>query len=487
MPEPQMNDLDGFQLFLHRCRLVIRSVQRRIAEGPNRHIIHETINILRAILANVNRIGQVPRYQDAMTRVSISLNLMIRQLANIIEEEHVARHDNHLCHRVTDGRLGASRYDISMQQLQLMVGARFTVRNMSQMLYPVSPRTISRRLQTANLHLREYSAITNNDLDGRVTGYHRRYPNAGYRTMLSMLRQDGVHVQRMRLRQSLQRVDPVGVAIRWSVTIQRRRYSVSGANALWHLDGNHALIRWGLVVSGCIDGYSRLITHLDVIDNNRASSTFASFLQGTLRFGLPMRLRCDHGGENRLVARYMIIRRGTGERSVLTGRSVHNQRIERLWVDVFARCLSAYYNLFHLMEAQNVLNLDNGLHLFALHYVYLPRIQRDLTTFANAWNHHSMDSQNGRTPLQTWTMNMARNRRYRAANHGHQDIQRMFNLQNIAQIQPHYTVPSRGNIHLDNATFNILRENIDPNRASNSRGVDVYRDVLHFISNHQMH
>ena len=221
-------------------------------------------------------------------------------------------------------------------------------------------------------------------------------------------------------------------------------------------------------------------------DNNRASSTFSSFLQGTMRFGVPNRLRCDHGGENRLVARYMIIRRGIGRRAVLTGRSVHNQRIERLWVDVFARCLNVYYNLFQIMETQHVLDPDNGIHLFALQYVYLSRIQRDLSTFANAWNHHNMDNLNGRTPLQVWTMDLARRRRNPAINPGvEHDNQHIFNLRERAQMQSRFTMPSR-NINLDNHTSQVLRDTIDPNRQSASRGVDIYRDVINFLINHQV-
>lgn len=52
--------------------------------------------------------------------------------------------------------------------------------------------------------------------------------------------------------------------------------------------------------------------------------------------GLPSRLRSDKGKENVLVAGYMLEKRGADRRSVITGRSTHNQSVERLRKDVFS-------------------------------------------------------------------------------------------------------------------------------------------------------
>lgn len=243
-------------------------------------------------------------------------------------------------------------------------------------------------------------------------------------------------------------------------------------------------LRWSLVVSGCIDGYSRLITHLCVADNNRANTTLGFFLRGTTTFGTPRRLRCDHGGENRLVARFMIMRRGRRRGSVIAGRSVHNQRIERLWVDVFARCLHVYYNLFHVMEDHNILNISNAVHEFALRYVFLNRIQTNLTTFANAWNSHNMDSLHGRTPLQTWILSMVRDQRSR-------DPQSQDTLQPHANFQPNrnfthtfsFSLPTLSVENLSQHNITRLQQTINPNSPSNSRGVDIYAEVVAFIQN----
>ena len=80
-------------------------------------------------------------------------------------------------------------------------------------------------------------------------------PNDGERLLIGHLAAHGIVVQ-VRVRMSIHRVDPENMAIRRSVTI-RRSYHVEGPNALWHVDGNHKLIRWRLVIHGAIDGYSR--------------------------------------------------------------------------------------------------------------------------------------------------------------------------------------------------------------------------------------
>ena len=51
--------------------------------------------------------------------------------------------------------------------------------------------------------------------------------------------------------------------------------------------------------------------------------------------------------------------------SVLTGSSVHNERVERMWRDI-TRCVSSpYISIFRQLESEGLLASDNEVDLFA--------------------------------------------------------------------------------------------------------------------------
>ena len=156
---------------------------------------------------------------------------------------------------------------------------------------------------------------------------------------------------------------------------------------------------------GCIDGYSRMITYLHCLSNNRSETVLTLFKEATQQLSLPSRVRCDMGVENRAVSMYMLSHpiRGPNRNSVLVGRSVHNQTIERLWRDVYSGVLSLFYDLFMHMEDEGVLDPMKEVHLYSLHFTFIPRINRVLDQWTRAWNMHGMRSERGYSPMQLWT------------------------------------------------------------------------------------
>ncbi|KAJ8375321.1 hypothetical protein SKAU_G00059010 [Synaphobranchus kaupii] len=150
--------------------------------------------------------------------------------------------------------------------------------------------------------------ITDQDLRNQVSDFLNQCPNSGYKIVSGFLRSTGIRVQRSRVRKTMRAVDPIGTLFRGLElnVVHRRTYSAPAPLSLWHIDGNHKLIRWRIVIHGCIDGYSRKIMYLLGSTNNRASTVLENFLGVVQQFGLPSCVRSDKGGENVGVAKFMM-------------------------------------------------------------------------------------------------------------------------------------------------------------------------------------
>ena len=156
------------------------------------------------------------------------------------------------------------------------------------------------------------------------------------------------------------------------------------------------------MVHGCINGYSHAITYLKCCTNNLASSALQFFVEGTEKFGVPSRVRADRGVENVEIAKFMISTRGAGRGSFITGNSIHNQRIERLWREVNRVVGALYKDLFITMENSGILDVDNEANLLALKIIYLPRINASLREFEQQWNYHGVRTVGHRSPMALW-------------------------------------------------------------------------------------
>ena len=158
---------------------------------------------------------------------------------------------------------------------------------------------------------------------------------------------------------------------------------------------------WQVCIIGGIDGFSRLPVMLKCSDNNKADRILTCSVDAVTKYGLPSRVRTDKGLENVGIAQYMIENRGTSRGSLIAGKSTHNQRIERLWRDVYEGVLSYFYQLFYFMEEEGILDSLDESNLAALYYVFVPLVNAKLDIWQSAWAHHRIRTARA-TPAQLW-------------------------------------------------------------------------------------
>ncbi|TRY85628.1 hypothetical protein DNTS_008764 [Danionella cerebrum] len=304
------------------------------------------------------------------------------------------------------GGRGRPAIQIPRDQIEFLMNQGHTVKRMARML-GCSSSFLYKRSKDLGVPVRSrMSAVDDGELETVIRRLHSHYPNSGSEMMRALLLAEGMRVSRIRVREMLVCINPSAAARRWSSTVSRRVYNVPHPNSLWHIDGNMRLIRWGFVVHGAIDGYSRLITYLNCNTDNCASTVLSQFVHATCLYGLPSRVRSDHGGENLQVALFMNLMQGIQRHSHITGESVHNQRIERLWRDVFLHVLQSFYSTFYSLEDSELLIPGNDVHNVSLSLVFLPEIQSRLQHFKEAWNHHALRTEHNKTPTQIWTEGM---------------------------------------------------------------------------------
>ena len=147
---------------------------------------------------------------------------------SFLEEDHGGVVQTSVGARVTISGVGRPRLDVSQQVIETpnsQVGRSWA--EIARNLGVSESRRRRRSFVSAYGNVESHSTVL------LVRGILQITPRIGYRLVQGALRSRGLRIQRRRVLESPQRVDPVTVTMRASRSIVRRRHSVPCPNALW--------------------------------------------------------------------------------------------------------------------------------------------------------------------------------------------------------------------------------------------------------------
>lgn len=377
-------------------------------------------------------------------------------------------------------RAGRPKLTIPKDQLEHLIKLKIPIATIAKQ-FDVCRGIIYKAIQEYGINYNKFSEASLPEVEEAVATIKQMHPDAGEVMVMGHLASKGMHFQRNKVRKAIHTVDPDGVRERSHRPIKRRVYSVPCPNYLWHIVGNHKLVRWRLVVHHGIDGYSRLVVFAHCSPNNRAETVLSLFTGAIPKYGRPLRIRTDHGGENVEIWKDMISARPEESKPVLVGKSVHNQRIERHNRALNEQVMARFRREFYQLESDGVLDVNNDTDILCLHYVYLPRINQALDDFVAAHNNHKISTERNRTPEQLFWCNLhlARYHEDVLPEHAHQpDIREL-----MASDLPHAVIPETPNT-LNSSGLEEIDELLGT--LEDIDGMLAYRQVVTLVGQHML-
>jgi len=125
------------------------------------------------------------------------------------------------------------------------------------------------------------------------------------------------------------------------------------------------------------------------------------------------------------------------------------------------------------------------MHLFALHCVFLPRINRSLAQFVNSWNHHPIRTAHNKSPQQLFSSGLLQNR-----NSGLAALDLFEDVDSTYGIDYDVPIPSQDDesgievpvcaYSISDTDMTALKLAIDPLHQSSEYGMDIYETLYSF-------
>ena len=264
--------VDVLQQFARR----IAGIRRTFSLHPQIPTLQQLSQDLSAIILNVQRlelIADAHVYNTTLTSASDlqkeilqhlevssvdTFEEVVPALSSTQEEEEEEEGDSTIQQSDTHNRpieISNKRLKIDKSHLEHLLSLGFPVRRIAEdglLGKVVHHNTIHEFMKKQNMpSIRErYSTQTDEEISELIRGINHHFPNSGIREVIAHLKRGNppVLLQRNRCQRLLAEIDPAGTAKRWAQVVKRRQYSVPTPNSLWHIDSNHALVRYSYIL-----------------------------------------------------------------------------------------------------------------------------------------------------------------------------------------------------------------------------------------------
>ena len=165
---------------------------------------------------------------------------------------------------------------------------------------PLSIRTLHRILRSEGLYRKTHSTDSRHVIQFVENEISESGSSLGYRQLHQRCINQGLKVTRKNVSLIMKQLDPEGVVRRQRHQLQRRKYYSKGPNYVWHLDGYDKLKPFGFAIHVCIDGYTRKVLWLSLLQSNKDPKLVCHLFTDYLRSlgGVPRKIMGDRGTEN---------------------------------------------------------------------------------------------------------------------------------------------------------------------------------------------
>ena len=208
---------------LNRVRNITSSTLRQIENSNNvdRDNLNFCIRQFDQIVRHLQHIVNVDSpIADELAAILLSIETISETLENSVNGNRLSIQVTSLEYSGT----GRPKLNVSYDHIYFLLKNGFKCTIIAKMLQ-TSLTTLRRRMFQ--------STITELELDDKVREIVRYFPQIGYRRLSGELERQSIRITRSKARESLQRIDPVGVTERWlQGPVSRRKYSVKGSLSL---------------------------------------------------------------------------------------------------------------------------------------------------------------------------------------------------------------------------------------------------------------